>query len=225
MGRQETSPDEQVGHSPQAAGGDLAGAQTLRLRAIRLEYFTVAWNCLEALVALVAGWLAASIALEGFGLDSVIETVSGLTVLWRFRRQQADERAEQRAVRVVGITFLALAAYIGYEAGTDLWYRRAPSFSLPGFILAILSLLVMPALGLAKRRTARQLGSRALEADSLETFLCAYLSATLVVGLGLNAWLGWWWADPAAALAMTVFIVREGFEALGDPGGESGIGD
>ncbi len=166
-------------------------------------------------MALVTGWLAASIALEGFGLDSVIETISGLTVLWRFRRPHAeDERAERRAVQVIGVTFLTLAAYVAYEAGTDLWYLRAPSFSLPGFILAILSLLVMPSLALAKRRTARQLESRALEADSLETFLCAYLSGTLLVGLALNGLLGWWWADPVAALLMTILIVREGVEAL-----------
>ncbi len=230
MGRQETSPGRQVRPLPSAAAGNPAEAEALRLRAIRLESFTVGWNCLEAVVALVAGWLAASIALEGFGLDSVIETISGLTVLWRFHQQaQEDERAEQRAVRVVGVTFLALAAYIAFEAGGDLWYRRAPNFSLPGFILAILSLLVMPALGLSKRRTARQLGSRALEADSLETLLCAYLSGTLVLGLALNGWLGWWWADPLAALAMTIFIIRQGVEAIAEsrrkPGDEDqGLG-
>ncbi len=183
-----------------------------------MAYFTVGWNCLEAVVALLAGWLAGSIALEGFGLDSVIETVSGVAVLWRFRRPFVeDEGAERRAVQVIGLTFLALAAYIAYEAGTDLWYRRPPRFSLPGLILASLSLLVMPALALAKLRLARRLRSRALRADSLETLLCAYLSGTLLLGLALNGWLGWWWADPLAALAMTVFIAREGVEALSEP--------
>ncbi len=189
----------------------------LRRRAVHLEYITVGWNCLEAVVALVAGWQTGSIALEGFGLDSVLETISGLTVLWRFRQPHAeDEKSERRAVQIVGLTFLALAAYIAYEATTDLWFHRVPSFSLPGFVLAILSLLAMPALGLAKRQVARRLASRALEADSLETFLCACLSGTLLLGLALNGLLGWWWADPAAALGMTVFIVREGIEALSE---------
>ena len=196
------------GTSPPTAVG-------LRRRAIRLEYFTVGWNTLEAVVALVAGWLASSIALQGFGLDSVIETISGLTVLWRFRQSGLkEEHAEARAVRVVGLTFLALAVYVGYEAIGDLWLRRAPEFSLPGFILAVASLIVMPILGIAKRRTARLLNSKALAADGMETMLCAYLAATLLLGLSLNGLLGWWWADPVAALAMTVFMVREGLEAL-----------
>ncbi len=217
MGRQEAGREDPVGQSPTSATGPSASPQGLRLQAVRLAYITVGWNCLEAVVALVAGWLAASIALEGFGLDSVIETVSGLAVLWRFRRPHAeDERAERRAVRVIGLTFLALAVYIAYEAGTDLWRRRPPRFSIPGFVLALLSLLVMPALGIAKRRLAHQLQSRALQADSLETFLCAYLSATLLLGLALNGLFGWWWADPLAALAMTVFIAREGVEALSE---------
>jgi divalent metal cation (Fe/Co/Zn/Cd) transporter len=189
----------------------------LRRRAIHLEYFTVTWNILEALVALVAGWLASSIALQGFGLDSVIETVSGLTLLWRFRQSRPpgdEDHAELRAVQVVGVTFFALAAYVGYEAGADLRFRRAPHFSLPGIILAALSLILMPFLALAKRRVARALKSRALAADSLQTLLCSYLSATLLLGLALNGWLGWWWADPIAALAMAAFMVREGLEAL-----------
>jgi divalent metal cation (Fe/Co/Zn/Cd) transporter len=177
----------------------------------------VAWNTLEALVALVAGGLASSIALEGFGLDSVIETLSGFTLLWRFRRFRLageEHHAELRAAQVVGVTFFALAAYVGYEAGADLWFRRAPQFSLPGIILAAVSLVVMPVLALAKRRVARTLQSRALAADSVQTFLCSYLSAALLLGLALNGWLGWWWADPLAALAMAAFMVHEGFEAL-----------
>jgi divalent metal cation (Fe/Co/Zn/Cd) transporter len=196
---------------------DVRTLDALRQRAIRLEYFTVSWNVLEAVVALVAGWLASSIALEGFGLDSIIETVSGFTLLWRFKQQRLEEEhAERRAVRIVGATFFALAAYVGYEAISDLWFHRAPRFSLPGMIVAIISLVVMPVLGMAKRRTAKMLGSRALAADGLETLLCSYLSATLVIGLTLNGWLHWWWADPLAALAMTVFIIREGIEALTD---------
>jgi divalent metal cation (Fe/Co/Zn/Cd) transporter len=166
-------------------------------------------------VALAAGGAASSIALIGFGLDSVIETASGVTLLWRFKQQGLEEHhAESRAVRIVGVTFFALAAYVGYEAIADLWLRRRPEFSLPGFILAAVSLIVMPVLGLAKRRLAIALHSRALAADGMETLLCAYLSATLLVGLALNGWLGWWWADPLAGLAIAAFMVREGYEAF-----------
>jgi len=186
-----------------------------RRQAVRLEYFTVAWNLIEAGVALVAGVLAASIALVGFGLDSVIETVSGLTLLWRLKqRGDFESEAESRALRIVGLTFFALAAYISYESITDLWRQEQPRESLVGIVLAAVSLVVMPLLGRAKRRVARQLKSRALAADGMETYLCSYLSFTLLLGLGLNAWLGWWWADPVAALAMVAFMIREGVEAF-----------
>ena len=192
----------------------VARPDTLRRRAIRLEYFTVGWNIVEAAVALVAGGWASSVALIGFGLDSIIETISGFTLLWRFQQHGLEEhRAESRAVKVVGFTFFALAGYVGYEAATDLWFRRAPEFSLPGLILAALSLAIMPVLAVAKRRVARALNSRALAADSMETLLCSYLSATLLAGLMLNGLFGWWWADPVAALGMAAFMVREGIEA------------
>jgi divalent metal cation (Fe/Co/Zn/Cd) transporter len=187
----------------------------LRRRAVRLEYFTVGWNVLEAVVALIAGIVASSIALVGFGLDSVIETVSGLALLWRFKQRGLEEEvAESHAIQVVGATFFALAAYVGYEAVSDLRLGHRPEFSLPGFVLALLSLIVMPVLGVAKRRTASKLASRALAADGMETLVCALLSAALVLGLGLNGWLGWWWADPAAGLLITAFMVREGYEAF-----------
>ncbi|MBI1984088.1 MAG: cation transporter, partial [Acidobacteria bacterium] len=191
------------------------GVEALRQRAIRLEYFTVVWNVAEAVVALIAGIVASSIALVGFGLDSIIETASGLALLWRFKQRGLEEEAaESRAVKVVGVTFFALAIYVGYEAVSDLRLRHAPEFSLPGFILALLSLIVMPVLGVAKRQTARMLKSRALAADGMETFLCAYLSAALLLGLGLNGLLGWWWADPVAGLVIAAFMVREGYEAF-----------
>ena len=187
---------------------------TLRQRAIRLEYFTVGWNIIEAVVALAAGSRASSIALIGFGLDSIIEMISGLTLLWRFKQQSLEERhAESRALRVVGFTFFALAAYVGYEAATDLWFRRAAEFSLPGLILAALSLAIMPVLAVAKRRLARALHSRALAADSMETLLCSYLSATVLAGLALNGLFGWWWADPVAGVAIAGFMIYEGVEA------------
>ena len=191
------------------------GPEALRRRAVRLEYFTVGWNVVEAGVALAAGSAASSIALIGFGLDSIIETLSGLALLWRFKQRALDEaRAESRAVRLVGLTFLALAAYVAFEATTDLWNHRAPEFSLPGFILAAVSLAVMPILGTAKLRVARALGSRALAADAMETLFCAWLSGTLLLGLGLNGWRGWWWADPVAGLALCGLMVRDGLEAL-----------
>lgn len=190
-------------------------AEVFRQRAIRLEYFTIGWNLTEAVVALIAGFLAGSIALVGFGLDSIIETISGATLLWRLRQRGDFERAaESRALRIVGLTFFMLAAYISYESVTDLWFGHEPKESLVGIILATVSLLVMPLLGRAKRRLAVQLNSRALAADGMETYLCSYLSFALLLGLGLNAWRGWWWADPVAALAMVAFMVREGVEAF-----------
>ena len=193
----------------------LAQANAYRRRAIRLEYFTITWNTAEALVAIVAGYLAGSIALVGFGLDSVIETVSGATLLWRLKqRGDSETEAELRALRIVGLTFFALAGYVSYESIAAIWFRHQPRESLVGIILAAVSLVVMPLLGRAKRQVARQLSSRALAADGMETYLCSYLSFTLLLGLGLNAWLGWWWADPVAALAMVAFMIREGLEAL-----------
>lgn len=200
-----------------AAQGD-----ALRQRAIRLEYFTITWNILEAGVALLAGWLAGSIALVGFGLDSVIETISGVALLWRLRQRGMDEsEAESRAVRIVGLTFFALAGYVAYESVSDLWLGKHPEKSLVGMLLAVVSLVVMPLLGRAKQGVARQMGSRALAADATETFFCSLLSFTLLLGLGLNAAFGWWWADPVAALGMVVFMVREGVEAFRDEENEA----
>ncbi len=181
-------------------------------RGRRLEYLTIAWNSVEAAVALIAGLLAGSIALVGFGLDSVIEVSSGAIVLWRLFADH--ERAERIAIKVVGASFLALAAYVAFDSTKTLWLREAPERSLPGIVLAALSLIVMPLLARAKRRVAANIGSRALHADSRQTDLCAYLSAILLGGLALNALLGWWWADPLAGLVMTPIIANEGKEAL-----------
>ncbi len=206
-----------------------SGAIELRQLAIqrgrRLEYLTVGWNSLEALAAIAAGLFAGSIALVGFGLDSVIETASGAALLWRLSHANeqslaARERAEKIALRIVGASFLALSAYVLAEALLDLWNREAPERSTPGIIIAALSLIVMPLLARAKRRVARSINSKALHADSRQTDLCAYLSAILLAGLGLNAVLGWWWADPVAGLIMVPVIAREGIEALrGEPCG------
>ena len=186
-----------------------------RQRAIRLEYFTVAWNTAEIVVSITAGIMAQSIALIAFGLDSGVEIASGLALLWRFKQQcLEEEQADRRAAKIIGITFFLLSAYTGVEAARDLWFHHVPKASLAGMILAGAALVIMPLLGIAKRRLARLLGSRALFADSAETLFCSYLSATLLAGLALNAWLGWRWADPAAALIIAVLMIREGFEAL-----------
>jgi divalent metal cation (Fe/Co/Zn/Cd) transporter len=183
-------------------------------RARRLEYFTIGWNSLEAIASIAAGVVAGSTSLIGFGIDSAIESSSGLVVLWRFRSEGHDEARERRALRLVGISFVLLASYVGYEASRSLWLREAPEVSVVGIAIALLSLIVMPLLAREKRKTARRLSSRALEADSRQTSICAYLSAILLAGLTLNAVLGWWWADPVAALGMVPIIVHEGLEAL-----------
>ena len=182
----------------------------------RLQYLTIAWNAGECVVALVAGFLAGSVALVGFGLDSAIEVAASLAALWRLahdRDEAARDAAEHRALRVIGAGFLLLAGYIGYDAATTLAAGRAPDETLVGLVLAALSLVVMPLLARAKRQVASRLGSGALEAETRQTEICAYLSAILLAGLGLNAGLGWWWADPVAGLGMVPLIAREGLEA------------
>jgi len=186
-------------------------------RARILQYLTIAWNSAEFVIALVAGFLAGSIALVGFGFDSAIEVTSSLAALWRLGRDHDEvsrERAEQRALRLIGGCFLLLACYILYESINDLVGRILPRHSLIGIGLAALSLIVMPWLARLKRRVAIVLESGALEAETRQTEICAYLSAILLVGLGLNAGLDWWWADPLAGLGMVPFIAWEGWEAI-----------
>ena len=179
-----------------------------------MEYLTFGWNVAEAVVAIVAGLAAGSIALIGFGADSCIESLSGAVLWWRLRRHDDDERRERLAVRLVGVSFLALAAYVAFDATLSLARREPPESSTVGIVLAAASLIVMPLLARAKRRVAAQLDSRALQADSRQTDLCACLSAILLCGLALNALVGWWWADPLAALLMAPIIIREGVGAL-----------
>ena len=185
-------------------------------RARRLEYLTVGWNTLEGAAAVGAGLAAGSVALLGFGLDSAVEVSSGLALLWRLHMDAPErrERAERVALKAVGVSFLALAAYVAFDALKSLIAREPPEASRVGVALAALSLVVMPALARAKRRVAAEIESRALAADSRQTDLCAYLSAVLLGGLLLNALFGWWWADPAAALVMVPLIAKEGVEAL-----------
>ncbi|MGH7938306.1 MAG: cation transporter [Bryobacteraceae bacterium] len=179
----------------------------------RLEYFTLGWNLTEAAVAIGAGVIAGSTALVGFGADSLIESLSGGILLWRLQAH-ADERREQLALKLVGISFLVLALYVTADAAWSLLKQEEPEKSLIGIILSIVSLIVMPLLARAKRHVAARLKSRALHADSRQTDICAYLSAILLGGLLLNALLGWWWADAVAALAMVPIIGNEGVAAI-----------
>lgn len=186
-------------------------------RSVRLNVATLAYNSLEGVVAMIAGALAGSIALVGFGLDSFIELAASLTALWRLHADldpARRERAERVSIRLIGWLFLALAAYIGLDAVRALFRREAPSESTLGILIAALSVIVMPLLARAKRLVALSLGSGALAAESKQTSLCAYLSAILLGGLVLNAVLGWWWADPVAALAMVPIILREGMDGI-----------
>lgn len=187
-------------------------------RAGWLVVATLSYNVLEAGVALWAAAAAASVALLGFGLDSAIEVAAGLVALWRIRLElRGGERAvagrgERRAHRLIGVTFLLLAAYIVFEAVHGLLGGGRAEESVPGIVLAAASLFIMPALAWAKLRAAARLGSRALRAEAHETLACAWLSLALLLGLGLNAVVGWTWADPLAALLMVPWLLREGWE-------------
>jgi divalent metal cation (Fe/Co/Zn/Cd) transporter len=186
-------------------------------RGIRLEYLTVGWNLVEGLVSLIAGLVAGSVALVGFGVDSWVETSSGAILLWRLRAERIGghaESLEKRAVRFVGISFLLLAAYVAWEALASLLKHEAANRSILGIVMAALSLIVMPLLARAKRRTATALSSAALQSDSRQTSICAYLSVILLSGLLLNAIAGWWWADPVAALIMVPIILKESYDGL-----------
>ncbi len=186
-------------------------------RGKRLEYFTIAWNCLEGLVAVIAGALAGSISLVGFGIDSFIEVTSGATLLWRMAvdaDEHSRERNERLSLWIVGACFLLLSAYIAYESISDLIGGKAPERSIPGIILACVSLVVMPILSRAKKDVGRKLGSAAMNADAKQTDFCVYLSGILLAGLLLNAVLGWWWADPVAALIMVPIIAKEGVNGV-----------
>jgi divalent metal cation (Fe/Co/Zn/Cd) transporter len=191
--------------------------ERLIARAQRLEYLTIAWNTVEMLAAVFAGVLAGSMALKGFGLDSGIEALSGAALLWRLRQDRDPKRrahAEKTALRVVGLSFVVLALYVAERATHAMVARTHPAESLLGIAVAVAALIVMPLLAHAKRRVAVAIQSGALKADSRQSEFCAYLSLILLGGLALNAWQGWWWADPLAALTMAAMIGKEGIEAL-----------
>jgi cation diffusion facilitator family transporter len=187
-------------------------------RALLLSYFTVAYNVLEGVLSILAGGLASSIALIGFGMDSFVESISGGIMIWRFRQTRLSEaeekRVEARAVKLVGWSFFVLAAYILFEAARKLITREAPEPSLFGIVIAATSLVVMPALFIAKQRTGRKLGSRSLLADSKQTLACTFMSFALLLGLLANRLFGFWQADPVVGLFIGAWLVREGIETL-----------
>ena len=190
---------------------EVARLARLRRRGFTLEYASMAWMTAEAAIAVTAGVLASSIALVGFGLDSVIEFFAAAVVVWQLRGE--GEERETRAVRLIGVTFFALALYLAVEGIRDLVIHARPGQSWAGLAVTGAALVVMPLLAVAKRRTGHALGNRTLIADSAETAFCAFTSAATLLGVGLNTWLGWWWADPAAALIIAALAVREGLEA------------
>jgi len=186
-------------------------------RGIWLSYVTIAYNSLEAIGSFIAGLLAGSVALVGFGVDSVIEVMASLAAQWRLRSDRDPvERAgvELWTRRIVALLFLALAVYVLADAANTLWQREAPDRSLFGVVVLALSVIVMPILARGKKRVARALRSGALEAEAAQTSLCAYLSVIGLGGVALNALFGWWWADPGAALIMVPIIAAEGWEGI-----------
>lgn len=191
---------------------------TYLARARRLAAFTVAWNVVEGAIAIAAALAAGSRALIGFGLDSAVESISATVLLWRLGAERRDperaEAVERVATRAIGASFLLLAAFVGYDATRALVTGDEPDSTVVGIVLTAVSLIVMPLLARRKRRVAIDLGSRATQADSAQTMACAWLSAVVLAGLVLNAILGWWWADPVAALGVVVLLVNEGREAL-----------
>lgn len=197
-----------------------AGSRGGQLRqALRLEWLTVGWNVVEGVIGVSAALAAGSVALLGFGIDSFVESASGGVLVWRLKAERTAmapeeiERLDHRARRLVGASLYLLAAYVAIDASLSLWRRERPSASLVGIGLTVVSLFAMLWLARAKRRAAAGLGSQALKADAFQTTACWWLSLITLAGIGLNAALGWWWADPVAALGMTPLLIREGLEA------------
>jgi divalent metal cation (Fe/Co/Zn/Cd) transporter len=193
------------------------GRAALVQRGLVLNYLTITYNVVEAIGAIGAGLVAGSVALLGFGIDSVIEVTASGAAQWRLRADvdaHRRERVERTTLRVIGWSFLALAVYVVVDSADSLLHREPPERSIVGLVLLALSAVVMPVLARAKRRVAQAMASRALEADAMQTSLCAFLSVIALAGVGLNAALGWWWADPVAALAMVPIIAKEGVEGV-----------
>ena len=191
----------------------------LHKKALSLSYFTVGYNISEGVVSILAGLLAGSIALVGFGLDSFVESLSGSVMIWRLRKhgkitEEEEEKVERKAVRLIAYTFFILGAYVLYESIEKLYVHEIPDPSLLGIIIAIVSLMVMPILFYLKYQTGKSMGSKSLIADSKETLACVFLSGTLFIGLGLNYLYGFWQADPVVGLVIVVYLAKEGYAIL-----------
>jgi divalent metal cation (Fe/Co/Zn/Cd) transporter len=192
---------------------------TLSRKALLLSYITVGYNILECILSIIAGALAGSVALIGFGLDSFVESLSGGVMVWRFRNhgrlsEEEEENIEKKSTKLVGYTFFLLAGYILYESINKLVFQEAPEPSLFGIFIAIISIIAMPILFYQKYKTGKALGSRSLVADSKETLACLFLSLALLIGLGANYLFGLWQADPIVGMIIVIFLVREGYETL-----------
>ncbi len=188
-------------------------------RALKLSYFTVAYNIGEGLISVIAGYLAGSVALVGFGFDSFIESMSGGVMIWRFQKRdgstiETEKKKEERAIQLVAYSFFVLAAYVLYESFSALYFQEIPEPSIVGIIIALLSLIVMPVLFFMKRSTANAVQSQSLLADAKQTLACMVLSVSLLLGLSMNYFFGFWYADPIAGIIIVVFLVREGFATL-----------
>jgi Predicted Co/Zn/Cd cation transporters len=187
-------------------------------KALNLEYFTVGYNVLEALFSIFFGASAGSIALVGFGLDSIVESLSGLILIWRLQKhnicsESEEMESEKKAIKLVAVTFFLLAAYVLYESAKKLILKEIPETSLPGIIIAIFSIIIMPVLAFKKRNLGIKINSKALVADSKETLVCAFLSVSLLLGLTMNYLFGFWQADPLVGLIVVAFLIREGQES------------
>ncbi len=192
---------------------------SLHKKALSLSYFTVGYNVLEGIVSIIAGLLAGSVALVGFGLDSFAESLSGSVMIWRFRKhgqmtEEEEERVELKATRLIAYTFFILGFYVLYESVKKLCFHEIPYPSLLGIIIAIVSIIVMPVLFYIKYQTGRSLNSKSLVADSKQTLACAFMSVALLIGLGTNYLYGLWWADPIVGLIIVIFLIKEGYATL-----------
>jgi divalent metal cation (Fe/Co/Zn/Cd) transporter len=208
---------EHLGNSLSRHAPKVFTMDELYKKGLRLEYFTVGYNLIEAVASLTFGWIAGSIALVGFGLDSVVESLSGLFLIWRLRQhgkisEEKEERIEKKAIKFVAISFFILGAYVLFESTEKLLLRQVPQPSLPGIVIAIVSMIIMPILTVKKYKIGKEIKSKALIADSKETLACSFLSLALLLGLGFNYLIGFWQADPIAGLIIVLFLFREGWE-------------
>jgi divalent metal cation (Fe/Co/Zn/Cd) transporter len=193
--------------------------KTTYTKALKLEYFTVGYNIVEGIFSVIIGYLSGSIALVGFGFDSAVESISGGVLIWRLKKHgkigiEEEERIERKTVKLVGYSFFILGAYVFIEAVKKLYFQEIPEPTIAGIIIAALSLIIMPILAKKKFKTAKEINSASLAADSKQTLICAYLSLALLIGLGLNYLFGLWWADPFSALVIVALIIKEGFDTL-----------